>query len=140
MARCPSEKNLLILKAKKVSFGMRYPKGGTNSERLGLSGGRHIPGGHGNLGHIHQNPGHFYQHTGVKSPLHKLQHSSMWGSWLQTRLAQENQQEREVNTGIVMHGKETAGEKGVRKVGRRLRSALQIPLLHFIPPRHINKM
>lgn len=76
---------------KEVSFRTGYPKGGT--EKLGLGGGRHIPRCHGNPGHNHQIPGNFYQHTGVKGPLGGPQHSSMWGSWPQTRLVQENQQE-----------------------------------------------
>lgn len=43
MACCPSEKDPLTLKVKKVSFGMRHPKGSTNSEKLGLSGGQTHP-------------------------------------------------------------------------------------------------
>lgn len=45
-----------------VSFGRRYPKAGTSSEKLGLSGSRHISGCHGNPGH-----------TGVKGLLGALQ-------------------------------------------------------------------
>lgn len=60
------------LKAKKFSFGVRYPKRGTNSAQLSLSGGRYLPGSHGNPEHIYWNPEHFYQRTGVKGSLDAL--------------------------------------------------------------------
>lgn len=86
----------------------------------------HIPRCHGNPGHIHQNPGHFHQGTGVKGPLGAWQHSSTWGSWHQTRIVQENQQEEEVtNNSIEIPGKGTAG--GKQKSWYWLRSTLQIP-------------
>lgn len=102
---------------------MRYPKRGTNSAKLGLSGRKHIPGSHGNTKHIHWNPGHFYQHTGGKCSLDALQPSSTWGFWPQARLVQENQQEQEITkTGIMVHGKGPTGEEESGK----LISTLQI--------------
>lgn len=50
-AYCPWEKNPLTLKIK-VNFRTRYLKRGIDSEELGLSGSRDIPGYHGNPGHI----------------------------------------------------------------------------------------
>lgn len=107
----PREGSSNSLQAKKFSCGVRYPKRGTNLAKLGLSGRRHLPGSHGN-------PGHFYQHTGVKGSLDALQHSSIQGSWPQTRLVKENQQGQKItSTSIMVPGKGTAGGKESEKLG-----------------------
>lgn len=99
----PRERSSNPLKAKKFWLWGRYPKGGTNSGKFGLSGRRHLPGSHGN-------PGHFYQQTGGKGFLDTQEHSTTRQAWPQTKL--ENQQGQKIaSTGITVPGKGTTREK-----------------------------
>lgn len=98
------------LKAKKFSCGVRYPKRGTNSAKLGLSAE--------DTAWEPWQPRAFlpaYRCEGLPGCPAAQLHT---GSWPQTRLVEENQQGQKItSTGIMVPGKGTAGGKESEKLG-----------------------